>query len=194
MPSPFRTLFPSALLASLFAVPLAAATFTVNSAGDAGDAVIDGVCNDGSGNCTLRAAVMEANATAALDTIAFSAPLTIGTAGVTLTNPAIIDGTTVPGYSGTPLVRVAAIGAPVNTIEVAAAAAGSELRGSSSPAARNSNCACTGAQPCGAASSARSPACPAKPGRRRAASSWPPAPPAPPSRNARSAATMATAS
>ena len=53
-------------LASLLlamAWPAAAATFTVNSTGDAPDVDLgDGICADASGMCTLRAAIMQANA------------------------------------------------------------------------------------------------------------------------------------
>ena len=46
------------------------ATFTVDSTADAVDANPgDGVCDDGLGNGTLRAAIMEANALAGADTI-----------------------------------------------------------------------------------------------------------------------------
>ncbi len=42
--------------------PVQAASFTVNSTIDAVDANPgDGSCDDGAGNCTLRAAIMEAN-------------------------------------------------------------------------------------------------------------------------------------
>jgi len=52
----------------------AGATFVVDSTVDATDVVPgDGVCADGSGNCTLRAAVMEANALAGADTITLPA-------------------------------------------------------------------------------------------------------------------------
>jgi CSLREA domain-containing protein/uncharacterized repeat protein (TIGR01451 family) len=51
-----------ALLCWLPARPLMAAVFTVDSTIDATDAVPgDGLCDDGAGVCTLRAAVMEAN-------------------------------------------------------------------------------------------------------------------------------------
>ena len=41
---------------------LSGTTFTVNSAGDGADSnTSDGVCDDGNGNCTLRAAIQEAN-------------------------------------------------------------------------------------------------------------------------------------
>ena len=52
-----------------------AATFTVNSTGDAPDSnTADGICDDGSGNCTLRAAIEQANASAGTDTINFNIP------------------------------------------------------------------------------------------------------------------------
>ncbi len=55
-----------ASLASLLlgvSLPAAAATFTVNSTSDSPDAdVADGVCADAQGLCTLRAAIMQANA------------------------------------------------------------------------------------------------------------------------------------
>ncbi len=51
-----------------------AAGFVVNSTGDASDSNPgDGVCADGSGNCTLRAAVEEANALTGSDTITLTA-------------------------------------------------------------------------------------------------------------------------
>lgn len=57
----------------LSARPAHAATLTVDSGTDAVDANIgDGACATAAGSCTLRAAVQEANATAAADTIDFS--------------------------------------------------------------------------------------------------------------------------
>lgn len=51
----------SMLLAAAW--PAAAATFTVNSTADAPDASLsDGICADSAGMCTLRAAIMQANA------------------------------------------------------------------------------------------------------------------------------------
>ena len=56
------------------AEPAQAATFTVNSTVDAVDATPgDGACDDGAGSCTLRAAIMEANASAGADTITLPA-------------------------------------------------------------------------------------------------------------------------
>jgi uncharacterized repeat protein (TIGR01451 family)/CSLREA domain-containing protein len=59
------------LLATLTASPrISAATFTVNSTVDSVDALPgDGLCADVNGNCTLRAAVQEANALPGADTI-----------------------------------------------------------------------------------------------------------------------------
>jgi CSLREA domain-containing protein len=50
----------------------AATTFTVNSLNDTPDAVINGVCADSNGVCTLRAAIEEANFQFGDDTIQFS--------------------------------------------------------------------------------------------------------------------------
>ena len=51
------------VLAFAGALPATAATFTVNSTVDAPDADLgDGICADASGMCTLRAAIMQANA------------------------------------------------------------------------------------------------------------------------------------
>lgn len=51
-----------------------AATFTIDSTGDAADAAIDGNCATAGAVCTLRAALAEANANSITDTIAFNIP------------------------------------------------------------------------------------------------------------------------
>lgn len=80
-------IFLTAIVACLLVMPPSAsmmATFNVNSVLDTVDAVPgNGVCADASGNCTLRAAVMEANALAGADIINVPA----GT--YTLTLPAV---------------------------------------------------------------------------------------------------------
>jgi CSLREA domain-containing protein len=97
----------------------------VNSTGDAGDANAgNGVCDTGGLNsqsnaeCTLRAAIQEANATAGLDTIIFNMPtsepgysgaplsytINPGSALPTISDQVVIDGTTQTGYPGTPIV------------------------------------------------------------------------------------------
>jgi len=64
------------------AAPVSALTFNVNTTADTVDAnTADGVCADGSGNCSLRAAVMQSNASSGADTINLPAgtyALTIG--------------------------------------------------------------------------------------------------------------------
>jgi hypothetical protein len=93
-----------------------ARVYSVNSTGDGEDSNPgDGVCDDGSGNCTLRAALEETNATTDTDTISFNiagagphaitplSPLpTLGIGAVFLT----IDGTTQPGFAGTPIIEL----------------------------------------------------------------------------------------
>ncbi|MET0646806.1 MAG: Ig-like domain-containing protein, partial [Pyrinomonadaceae bacterium] len=81
------TLLPLLALAALGSLisrtALAATTFTVNSTGDGADSnTADNLCNDGSGNCTLRAAIQQANATAGTDAINFSVTGTINLTGV----------------------------------------------------------------------------------------------------------------
>jgi CSLREA domain-containing protein len=103
------TLMTASLL--LAAAPAYAKTFVINSVGDDSDAAPAGVCNTGpfqegtEPECTLRAAIQEANATAEADTIEFS----IGLGGVqtispttllpTVTQPVTIDGYTETGAS-----------------------------------------------------------------------------------------------
>src|SRR5688500_4542749 len=87
-------------------------TFTVNSTADTSDATPgDGICDAGGSICTLRAAMEEANANAGADTIHFAigtGPQLIAPAtGLPTMNETVtIDGTTQPGYSGTPLIEI----------------------------------------------------------------------------------------
>jgi CSLREA domain-containing protein len=99
----FRVL--AGVLCSLVSAASIAATFTVNSTADTDD----GVCN--AANCTLREAINAANASAGLDTIHFvigAGAKTIQplSALPTIADPATIDGTTQPGFSGTPLIEL----------------------------------------------------------------------------------------
>ena len=87
--------------------PAYAAALVVNSANDSND----GVCN--ASHCSLREAIMAANANAGPDTISFSIP-GAGPHRIRLasTLPMIdggsttIDGTSQPGYAGTPLIVI----------------------------------------------------------------------------------------
>ena len=101
---------PNALSELLQPTARAASTFTVNSTGDGADSnTSDGVCNDGSGNCTLRAAIEQSNATPGTDTIAFNIPgsgvrtIAPATDLPTVTDLTVIDGYTQPGSSANTL-------------------------------------------------------------------------------------------
>jgi CSLREA domain-containing protein len=72
-----------------------AATFTVDSTADTPDANPgNGVCATAAGTCTLRAAIMEANALAGVDTIGFNAT---GTINIGSLLPGIAGGLTISG-------------------------------------------------------------------------------------------------
>jgi hypothetical protein len=93
---------------------LHAATFTVNNTGEGADANADGICEPGAGTgiCTFRAALQEANDIVGADTIQFS----IGGGGFQTITPAsalpdiegdlVINATTQPGFAGVPLITV----------------------------------------------------------------------------------------
>ncbi len=88
-------------------------SFTVNSTGDGMDAIPgDGICDDGSGNCTFRAAINESNATPGYNKIVFdiegAGPHTIQPSSVyqQITSPVFIDGTTEPDFSGEPVIEL----------------------------------------------------------------------------------------
>jgi CSLREA domain-containing protein/uncharacterized repeat protein (TIGR01451 family) len=94
-------------VSSVVAVTSASAdvVFVVDSTGDGSDGTAaDGVCDDGSGSCTLRAAIEQANATPGTDEIHFGilgpGPHTIAPTSVlpTITDPLVIDGTTEPDF------------------------------------------------------------------------------------------------
>jgi PKD repeat protein len=88
--------------------PATTINYTVNSTADGADATIDGVCQTATaGQCTLRAALQEANAASAPVSIGFAIPgsgiqtITPATQLPTLNNPngITIDGFTQPGSS-----------------------------------------------------------------------------------------------
>ena len=92
----------------------AASTFTVNSTGDGADHnLADGICNDGTGACTLRAAIQEANSLAGDDTITFSLPpsstITLNTVLPDITGNVTITG---PGSNLLTVMRSIAGGTP----------------------------------------------------------------------------------
>ena len=110
--------------------------FVVNSAGDENDALPgDGLCQTASGDCTLRAALEEANALPGVETITFNIP----GAGPHLIRPEsplpriteaiILDGTTQPGYEGQPLIELAGSQAGQQASGLTITASDSTVRG-----------------------------------------------------------------
>src|SRR5581483_1971503 len=113
------------------AAPLAA--FTVNSTGDQSDlSPGDGVCLTANGDCTLRAAIEEANALAGADTINFN--LGTGTPAITPASalPSITGTLTIAGNTGgATRVQINGSGiatAGTNGLVLAAGSSGSAIR------------------------------------------------------------------
>ncbi len=80
-------------------------TFTVNKADDHDD----GICD--SGDCTLREAINAANSNPGADTIAFGIGLGVQTIDLStdlpvITDPVTVDGTTQPGFAGSPIIEL----------------------------------------------------------------------------------------
>jgi parallel beta-helix repeat protein len=89
---------------------------------DSPDAAIDGVCAVTGGGCTLRAALAEADAAAGEDVIGFDLPA-VGTppirqllvmSALVANDTVVIDGSTQPGYVGSPVVYLNAAFSPTS--------------------------------------------------------------------------------
>jgi titin len=103
-----------------------AATYTVTTVAD-------------SGNGSLRQAILNANSNPGLDKIAFNipatglltVPFTIAplSALPTITDPVVLDGTTQPGYSTSPLIQISGSLLAANTDGLLITAGGSTVRG-----------------------------------------------------------------
>ena len=111
-----------------FASAVRGATYTVNATADTDD----GVCN--AANCTLREAINAANANAGTDTIRFvigSGPKSIAPLSPlpTIVAPVVIDGTSQPGFSGTPIIELDGSGAGVGANGLYVTAGGSLVTG-----------------------------------------------------------------
>ncbi|HEX2834251.1 MAG TPA: Calx-beta domain-containing protein [Thermoanaerobaculia bacterium] len=103
-------------VAIAFAAPLQAATFTVDTDGSDPDQTINGTCARAGGGCTLHAAIQEANATPAADTITFS----INSVTLAASLPQILFPVTIDG-GGSPRVQLIG-GAGLNGISLTAGA------------------------------------------------------------------------
>jgi len=97
-------------LALLAVVPLAGAAAIRPPAAAAATFTVTTIANTGPGS--LRAAILAANATAALDTIAFAIPpagqhtITLTTALPAITQPVVVNGRTQPGWTTSPVIRL----------------------------------------------------------------------------------------
>ncbi|WP_184306547.1 PA14 domain-containing protein, partial [Aporhodopirellula rubra] len=109
-------------------ITLLAPDYVINSEGDLDTStiVVDGTCDDGLGNCTLREAILEANANPGIKRINFAIPgpgphvISLASDLPTITDAVIIDGTTEPDYSGTPVVQIDGSSAVTDGLRLAA--------------------------------------------------------------------------
>ena len=127
-----------AVVLGMFSNSLKAATFTVDSTTDAVDASPgNGVCATSGAVCTLRAAIQENNALAGADTVAFNiagaGPHTIQPTSAlpSISESVIIDGTTEPDFTGTPIIELDGLfaGATAHGLVIGATGGGSTIRG-----------------------------------------------------------------
>ena len=111
----------------------AAADFTVNDPGNAPDATLDSLCATAGGQCTLRAAIQEANFTAGADRILFSGAMSIQVPAPLpgIVDRVTIDGTLTPGFvpgtPGVPIVVIENNGTTAHGLDLAAPAASSSV-------------------------------------------------------------------
>jgi hypothetical protein len=112
-----------ALILSLGTASASATTYTVTNTAD-------------SGAGSLRQAITDANTNGGTDTIAFNIPgsgvhtIDVPTALPTITSPVIIDGTTQPGYVGSPVIELNGASAGSGPgLSLAATASASTVRG-----------------------------------------------------------------
>ncbi len=117
----------------------AASTFVVNLTGDASDVTpLDGACDvnfflKGS-QCTLRAAIQQANASFGADSILFSIgsgaqTISPSSALPTISGAVTIDATTQPGFSGTPLITLSGASAGSGVTGLTIGAGGTIVKG-----------------------------------------------------------------
>jgi CSLREA domain-containing protein len=125
----FVVLREGSAVSAIMTAPLA--TFTVNSTVDPGNGVCDAA------QCTLREALTAANSSPGLDSIVFNiagaGPYTINLqSGLSVFGPeaaVMIDGTSQPGYAGTPIIELNGGGLPLSVNVITVSAGSSVLRG-----------------------------------------------------------------
>ena len=136
-PTPTPTITPTGTITPT-PTPTPEGAFVVDATGDGGDSNPgNGVCDDGSGACTLRAAIEEANAHIGTDTIYFNIPgggvhtIQPSAALPMITDPVAIDASSQPGAScegGTLLVELDGLNADLGD-GLYFATGGSSVRG-----------------------------------------------------------------
>ena len=128
----------SILLLNLTLTAFSQTTYIVNSTDDLPDINInDAVCADANGNCTLRAAIQNANKTSNKDTIEFNisgtAPFVIICTDVPhpIQQPLVLDARTQPGYTNAPIIEIDGNNLPIgkNGFQLIGSSTGSELYG-----------------------------------------------------------------
>jgi titin len=112
------------------ASPVSAATYEVDTTSDASLTA----CTVAAGDCSLRGAITNANSNAGTDTINFAIGSGAQTIGVTSALPTIgealiIDGTTQPGFIGTPLIELDGTNAGAGIDGLNISGGGSTVRG-----------------------------------------------------------------
>lgn len=120
---------------------IVAPTFVVNTTLDPNSIVIDGQCDDGSGNCSLREAILESNAKSnsvfgpdrigfAIDIQGYST-IELATSLPPIEDPVVLDGTTQSGFQGKPIVQISGTQASVtgSGLVVSSPASGSQILG-----------------------------------------------------------------
>ena len=110
-----------------------AANQTANFAATRQNFVVTNANNHGAGS--LRQAMLDANATAGLDTIVFNIPLS-GVHTINLlfalpeiTDPVVIDASTQPGFAGVPLIELNGVGAGSGAVGFKIPSGGTTIRG-----------------------------------------------------------------
>ncbi len=86
-----------------------------------------------SGPGSLRQAITNANNTPGLNTITFALPgsgvITLGSELPTIMDPVVIDGTSQPGFAGSPIIQINGAGMAVDGLTLGTGSGGSTIKG-----------------------------------------------------------------